>query len=78
MRGIYQAPPSAVGVMRLQELFEPLSNAARLHAELRELGWKSAAAVRALDQLARGVIITDGHGGVIEVNRGRGANPASG
>jgi DNA-binding CsgD family transcriptional regulator/PAS domain-containing protein len=69
MYGIYQAPPSAVGAVRLQELFEPLSNAARLHAELRELGWKSAAAVRALDQLARGVIITDGRGGVTEVNR---------
>jgi DNA-binding CsgD family transcriptional regulator/PAS domain-containing protein len=69
MHGIYQAPPSAVGAVRLQELFEPLSSAARLHAELRELGWKSAAAVRALDQLARGVIITDGHGGVTEVNR---------
>jgi DNA-binding CsgD family transcriptional regulator len=69
MHGIYQAPSSAVGAVRLQELLEPLSNAARLHAELRELGWKSAAAVRALDQLARGVIITDGHGGVIEMNR---------
>jgi DNA-binding CsgD family transcriptional regulator len=69
MYGIYQAPPSAVGAVRLQELFEPLSNAAHLHAELRELGWKSAAAVRALDQLARGVIITDGHGRVIEMNR---------
>jgi DNA-binding NarL/FixJ family response regulator len=69
MHGIYQAPSSAVGAVRLQELLEPLSNAARLHAELRELGWKSAAAVRALDQLARGVIITDGHGGVTEVNR---------
>ena len=67
--GIYQERFMATAIASLRELFEPLSNAARLHAELRELGWKSAAAVRALDQLARGVIITDGRGGVIEVNR---------
>ena len=67
--GVYQAPFSAVGGARLQELFEPLSHAARLHAELRNLAWKSAAALRALDQLAAGVIITDGDGRVVEMNR---------
>jgi hypothetical protein len=40
-----------------------------VHAELRELGWKSAAAARALDQLAAGVIITDDDGRVVEMNR---------
>jgi len=67
--GVYQAAFSAVGGARLQELFEPLSHAARLHAELRNLAWKSAAALRALDQLAAGVIITDGDGRVVEMNR---------
>jgi DNA-binding NarL/FixJ family response regulator len=53
----------------LRELFDPLGNAARLHAEFRELGWKSAAALRALNQVAAGVIISDGDGGVVEMNR---------
>ena len=48
---------------------DPLSNAARLHAELRELGWKSAAALRALDQVAAGVIITDAKGTAVDMNR---------
>jgi PAS domain-containing protein/DNA-binding CsgD family transcriptional regulator len=68
-RGIYQEPFSAISTAQLQELFDPLSNAARLHAELRNLAWKSAAALRALDQLAAGVIITDGDGRVVEMNR---------
>jgi DNA-binding CsgD family transcriptional regulator/PAS domain-containing protein len=69
--GIYQAPvmATATATASLRELFDPLSNAARVHAELRELGWKSAAAARALDQLAAGVIITDGDGRVVEMNR---------
>jgi DNA-binding CsgD family transcriptional regulator/PAS domain-containing protein len=37
--------------------------------ELRELGWKSAAALRALDQVAAGVIVTDAKGRVVEMNR---------
>jgi hypothetical protein len=52
----------ATATASLRELTDPLSNAARLHAELRELGWKSAAALRALDQVAAGVIIRDGDG----------------
>jgi DNA-binding CsgD family transcriptional regulator len=50
-------------------LYDPLSKAAQLHAELRELGWKSAAALRALDQVAAGVIISDGECRVVEMNR---------
>jgi DNA-binding CsgD family transcriptional regulator/PAS domain-containing protein len=67
--GVYQAPLSAIGDARLHQMFEPLSDAARLHAELRELGWKSAAAVRALDQVAAGVIISNSDGRVVEMNR---------
>jgi DNA-binding CsgD family transcriptional regulator len=68
-RGIYQEPFTATATASLRELTDPLSNAARLHAELRELGWKSAAALRALDQVAAGVIVTDAKGRVVEMNR---------
>jgi DNA-binding NarL/FixJ family response regulator len=68
-RGIYQEPLTATAIASLRELFDPLGNAARLHAEFRELGWKSAAALRALNQVAAGVIISDGDGGVVEMNR---------
>jgi hypothetical protein len=67
-RGSYQEPFDAISSAQLQKLFDPLSNAARLHAELRELGWKSAAALRALDQVAAGLIISDGDGRVVEMN----------
>jgi hypothetical protein len=36
---------------------------------IRRLGWKSGAALRALDQVAAGVIITDADGRVVEMNR---------
>ena len=67
--GIYQESFTATAIAWLRELTDPLSNAARLHAELRELGWKSAAALRALDQVAAGVIVTDAKGRVVEMNR---------
>jgi PAS domain-containing protein len=67
--GIYQKPFTATATASLRELFDPLTNAARLHAELRELGWKSAAALRALDQVPAGVIISDGDCRVVEMNR---------
>jgi hypothetical protein len=38
---MYQEPFTAAAIASLRELFDPLSTAARLHAELRELGWKS-------------------------------------
>src|SRR3984893_5558650 len=68
-RGIYQEPLTATAIASLRELVDPLGNAARLHAEVRELGWKSADALRALNQAAAGVIISDGDGGVVEMNR---------
>lgn len=53
---------------RLRQLVEPLSRVARLHAELRSLGWRSSAAIQALDQLSAAVILTDEDGFVIEMN----------
>ena len=64
---MYQESFTATSTASLRDLTDPLSN--RLHAELRELGWKSAAALRALDQVAAGVIITDAKGSVVEMNR---------
>jgi PAS domain-containing protein len=46
-----------------------LAKAARLHTKLHSLGWRSSVALRALDQLSAGVIITDREGRVIELNR---------
>src|SRR5438045_2252734 len=59
----------AAGVAALQGLLEPLARAARLHVELGSLGWKSSIALTVLDQLAAAVIVTDGNGRVIEINR---------
>ena len=50
-------------------MLEPLGQAARLHTQLHSLGWRSSVALQALDQLAAGVIVTDGEGRVIELNR---------
>jgi PAS domain-containing protein len=64
-----QAPFAPVPAARLQELLDEVGKAARLHYQLRSLDWESAVALRALDQLATGVIVTDGAGWVIELNR---------
>jgi PAS domain-containing protein len=45
------------------------SNAIRLQTEIRDFGRQSAVGQRALDQLAAGVIVTDGDGQIIEMNR---------
>lgn len=67
--GIHQ-PPSAWGrAVEFQKLLEPLSHASRLHLELRNFGWKSSAALRALDQLATGIFITQGDRRVVELNQ---------
>jgi DNA-binding NarL/FixJ family response regulator len=57
------------GIAALQELLEPLAKAARLQTELQSLGWRASVALRALDQLHAGVIVIDGAGRVIELNR---------
>lgn len=54
---------------QLKELFEVFSKATRLQYELKSLRWKSALGLRALDQLASGVFVTDGRGRLIEMNR---------
>jgi hypothetical protein len=67
--GIDQRPLPAEHIAALQELVKPLSKAARLHVELCTLGWTSAIAPRALDQLAAGMIVAEGDGRVIEMNQ---------
>ena len=64
-----QAPLGAADIAALQELLGPLGKAARLHTELLSLGWRSSVALQALDQLAAGVVVTDGAGRVIELNQ---------
>jgi len=66
---IDRAPFTAAGIAALQGLLEPLARAARLHVELGSLGWNSSIALTVLDQLAAAVIVTDGNGRVIEINR---------
>jgi PAS domain-containing protein len=67
-RGLKNAPnlPRAA---QLQELYQALSKAAHLQHQLQSLRWKSSVGLRALDQLAAGVIVTDSGGRVIEMNR---------
>jgi PAS domain-containing protein/DNA-binding CsgD family transcriptional regulator len=67
--GVDRAPFTAADMAALQELLEPLIKAARLHIELGNVGWHHAIAMRALDQLAAGVIVADSDGRVIEMNR---------
>jgi DNA-binding CsgD family transcriptional regulator/PAS domain-containing protein len=67
--GVGRPPFAETDIAALQELLEPLAKAARLHTELHSLGWRSSVALQALEQLAAGVIVTDGEGRVIELNR---------
>jgi PAS domain-containing protein len=68
--GIDQPPFATDPPAALQALVKPLRQAARLHAELHNLGWKSSVALRALDQLGVAVIIADSDGRVMHTNRG--------
>lgn len=67
--GLGELPFAEASIVMLREILEPLSKAARLHSQLHNLNWRSSVALRALDQLAAGVIVTDGEGRVIELNR---------
>jgi DNA-binding CsgD family transcriptional regulator/PAS domain-containing protein len=67
--GVGGAPFADAGIAALQKLSEPLAQAARLHTELHSLGWRSSVPLRALDELAAGILVTDGDGLVIELNR---------
>lgn len=58
-----QAVAAPVLARRLDRLLPALRTAARLHHAMRELGWRSALALQALDRVAAGVIgvdVTDG------------------
>ena len=46
----------------------PLGRAAETPTTLQELGWRSAVAARAFDQVATGVIVVDADGLIIEMN----------
>ena len=66
--GIGEKPLPISRLKRLNRLLEPLRRAAEVQLRLRELGWKSAVAARAFDQVSTGVIVVDAYGSVIEMN----------
>jgi DNA-binding CsgD family transcriptional regulator len=66
--GIGEKPLRTSHLKHLNRLLEPLHRAAEVQLRLRELGWKSAVAARAFDQVSTGVIVVDAHGFVIEMN----------
>ena len=53
----------------LRRLTEPLCQAARLHVGLQEIGYRSAIAEEALNELDAGVIVADGDGRVLRTNQ---------
>jgi DNA-binding CsgD family transcriptional regulator len=53
----------------LERLMAPLASAARLHAGLIDIGYRSAIARGRLGDLAAGVIFTDLNGRIVEVNQ---------
>jgi DNA-binding CsgD family transcriptional regulator len=67
--GIHQPSSASSCAAELQNLLDPLGHASRLHIELRNLGWRSSTAFRALDQLATGIFITQGDRRVVELNQ---------
>lgn len=68
-QGIKQARLTPARSLPLPALFEALSRAAQLHYEFRRLSQRSSIALRALDQVATGVIVTDCEARVIDINR---------
>jgi PAS domain-containing protein len=67
--GLGRPPFAEADIAALRGLLPQLAKAARLHTKLHSLGWRSSVALRALDQLAAGVIVTDREGRVIELNQ---------
>lgn len=63
-----QKPISQDRLTRFRPVLDALQKAAKLHHDLHHMGWKSTVALRALEQAATGVIITDGSGRLIESN----------
>ncbi len=66
--GIGEKPFCPSDQEHLNQLLAPLGRAAETHLRLQELGWKSAVAARAFDQVSTGVIVVDADGSVIEMN----------
>jgi PAS domain-containing protein/DNA-binding CsgD family transcriptional regulator len=66
--GIGEKPICTSGQGHLNQLLAPLGRAAETQLRLQELGWKSAVAARAFDQVSTGVIVVDADGSVIEMN----------
>ena len=67
-QGAAKGPIPGARIERTQALLEPLAKAARLHFELRSIAWKSSLAVRAVDRLSAGVVITESDGRIVEIN----------
>jgi DNA-binding CsgD family transcriptional regulator len=65
---IGRAPLAPDHLALLQRLLDPIGRAARLQHRLHGLAWKSSAALLSLDQLAAGVIVSEGDGRVLEMN----------
>ena len=66
--GIGEKPLCTSDQEHLNQLLAPLGRAAETQLRLQELGWKSAIAARAFDQVSTGVIVVDADGSVIEMN----------
>jgi DNA-binding CsgD family transcriptional regulator len=66
--GVGQTPVIPALQRGFNEALAQLSGVADVQLRLQGLGWTSAVAVRALDQLSSGVIIAEGNGRVIEMN----------
>ena len=65
---IGRGPFASERVALMNSMLDPLRRAARLHLEIRSLGWQSTIALRALDRLSGGVIIVECDGRVVEMN----------
>jgi DNA-binding CsgD family transcriptional regulator len=66
--GIGRAPLTPESVAGLNQLLKPIGRAAQLQLRMHEFGWRSLIALRSLDHLSAGVIVSDGTGRVIEMN----------
>jgi DNA-binding CsgD family transcriptional regulator/PAS domain-containing protein len=64
-----RAPLASASAGRMPELLATLGKAAQVDDRLCSLGWKSSVALRALDQLANAILITDNLGRVVEMNQ---------
>jgi hypothetical protein len=64
-----RGPPVSEFMAALSEMTRPLMSAARFHAELDRLGWYPSVSAPALDQAPTAIIIAEGNGRVLDMNR---------